>query len=375
MKDVIIVGGGLSGLISSILLSRAGLDVTLYEKNSYPFHRVCGEYISNEVIPFLENHGLFPSHLDPSRIDQLTISSASGKSFHSPLDLGGFGISRYAYDEWLATSARESGVALHENTKVRHIQFDADSQQFTVESTGNGTENARLVILAHGKRSILDQQLQRPFLNERSPYIGIKYHMATDFPKDRIALHNFRGGYCGVSKVEGQRYNVCYLATRESLRTYGDIPTMEREVLFKNPHLKHLFEASDPLLDSPEVINEISFAIKSPTEGNLLIAGDAAGMITPLCGNGMAMAIHGAKLLAETILAHRTTEGFHLTEILKSYAQKWSQQFELRLKVGRMIQHGLFGKPLPSELAILLGKTVKPLTRALIKQTHGEPFS
>ena len=79
MKDVIIVGGGLSGLFNALLLSRAGLEVTLIEKKRYPFHRVCGEYISNEVIPFLEKHDLFPHDLEPATIEQFELTSIGGK--------------------------------------------------------------------------------------------------------------------------------------------------------------------------------------------------------------------------------------------------------------------------------------------------------
>ncbi|WP_317045319.1 FAD-dependent oxidoreductase [Formosa algae] len=51
--DVIIVGGGLAGLSSAIHLSKGNLNVLVIEKNSYPKHKVCGEYISNEVLPYL----------------------------------------------------------------------------------------------------------------------------------------------------------------------------------------------------------------------------------------------------------------------------------------------------------------------------------
>ena len=61
--DVIVVGGGLAGLINSILIRKAGFEVTLIERKKYPFHRVCGEYVSNEVIPFLKSEGLFPAEL------------------------------------------------------------------------------------------------------------------------------------------------------------------------------------------------------------------------------------------------------------------------------------------------------------------------
>ncbi|MCU0471065.1 MAG: FAD-binding protein, partial [Arcicella sp.] len=57
MYDIIITGGGLAGLVSSIILAKAGKSVLVIEKKKYPFHRVCGEYISNETRPFLTSIG------------------------------------------------------------------------------------------------------------------------------------------------------------------------------------------------------------------------------------------------------------------------------------------------------------------------------
>ena len=91
---IIIIGGGLSGLITSIRLAEAGFAITLIEKKKYPFHRVCGEYISNETLPFLKSFNLFPEKFNPPKIDQLQLTSVNGKEAFLKLDLGGFGISR-----------------------------------------------------------------------------------------------------------------------------------------------------------------------------------------------------------------------------------------------------------------------------------------
>ena len=103
---MIVIGGGLAGLINAILLKRSGLSVLLFEEKKYPFHRVCGEYISNEVIPFLKNHELYPEEFEPAPISQFRLTSISGQSLTMPLDLGGFGISRYVFDKWLAAKAK-----------------------------------------------------------------------------------------------------------------------------------------------------------------------------------------------------------------------------------------------------------------------------
>ncbi len=117
---------------------------------------------------------------------------------------------------------------------------------------------ADLVVGAFGKRSKLDVAMNRAFIHRRSPYVGVKYHVKTDFPSDSIALHNFQGGYCGVGSVEDGKVNLCYLAHRDGIRQHKNIIHFQEAVLFQNPHLKKIFTTSEFLLTVPETINEIS---------------------------------------------------------------------------------------------------------------------
>lgn len=372
MKDIIIVGGGLSGLFNAILLSRAGLEVTLIEKKRYPFHRVCGEYISNEVIPFLEKHDLFPHELGPASMEQFQLTSIGGRKLQMALDLGGFGVSRFAWDEWLSDHLKAEGADIKEGVSVNKIQFREDRFQCEL-STGEVSE-AHFVIGAFGKRSSLDKQQDRAFMQQKSPYVGVKYHIKSDFDDKTVALHNFRNGYCGINKVEKDRYNLCYLSHRDNVRKYGNIPEMERMVLHENPYLKDILHNSEFLLEKPEVINEITFEQKEPVHNHILMCGDSAGMITPLCGNGMGMAIHSANMLTKIILEHWSNKAARRTLIEEEYTYAWKASFEKRLWVGRKIQNW-FGHPFMSAFAVLAGRTIRPLSRALMKQTHGEPFS
>src|SRR5262245_24228421 len=114
--DVAIIGGGLAGLAAGILLSKQGHSVVLLEKEKYPFHKVCGEYISMESWEFLESLGVPLSQMQLPLIDTLFLTSTNGKSFQTQLPLGGFGISRYKLDSCLAEIAVKSGVRLIEET-------------------------------------------------------------------------------------------------------------------------------------------------------------------------------------------------------------------------------------------------------------------
>jgi flavin-dependent dehydrogenase len=366
--DVVVIGGGLSGLISSILLQKAGINVLLIEKKIYPFHRVCGEYVSNEVLHFLNRNDLSIDHLSPSSISQFEISAISGKKMSLDLDLGGFGISRYNFDNFLYQKAVAQGVDVLTD-EVSGVSFE--DNQFEIRLKNNSAINCEIAIGAFGKRSNLDSKLSRSFFTNPSPYIGVKYHIKCDIDKTIVALHNFEGGYCGINAIENNTVNLCYLSHRESLKKHKSIEDLEKNVLHKNPILKEIFNTAEHLWERPEVINEISFETKSLVENHILMCGDSAGMITPLCGNGMAIAIHSAKILCEEIIDYYNGERNRLV-LEKQYTKRWNNQFKLRLSVGRNIQK-LFGSGQLSELTVAISK-FKPMANYLIKQTHGQPF-
>src|SRR5579871_2477465 len=165
MYDVIIAGGGLAGLGLSIQLARAGYRVALFEKETYPYHKVCGEYVSLESWNFLEELGLPLSDWNLPIIRNLLLSAPNGQCIRQELPLGGFGISRYRLDAALADIARAEGVELHESTRVTDIRFQRNS--FTITTTG-GEFSARVACGTFGKRSNLDVRWKRAFIRRKS---------------------------------------------------------------------------------------------------------------------------------------------------------------------------------------------------------------
>ncbi len=183
-----------------------------------------------------------------------------------------------------------------------------------------------------------------------------------------MALHNFEGGYCGLNSIEEGKFNLCYLGSRDQLRKFGSVEEMERAILWKNPAIKQLFTESEFLFEKPEVINEINFEPKKPVEDHILMAGDSAGLITPLCGNGMAIAIHSGKMAAEAIITGKSRK-----EIESIYENSWRKEFETRLRVGRIVQN-LFGVKNASVLTRKLIQNIPFFAKQIIKNTHGKPF-
>lgn len=371
---VAIVGGGLAGLSLSILLAKAGHKVVLFEKEKYPFHKVCGEYISMESWNFLERLGLNLAQLNLPFIKKLLVSSPNGHFIKSDLDPGGFGISRYYLDNRLKEIASESGVTIHDETKVNEVLFE--DEIFLVKISGGQVE-ASMVAGSFGKKSNLDVKWQRDFIrqkpNKLNNYIGVKYHVKYDSPNDTIALHNFDNGYCGISKIEENKYCLCYLTTAKNLnKNEGSIKKMEEKVLCRNPFLNRIFSEAQFLFSEPVTISQISFDKKTQVQNHLLMTGDAAGMITPLCGNGMSMALHSSKIAFDSIdlfLAQKITR----EEMENRYASQWQQEFSSRLRNGRMIQK-LFGKVTLTNFFVKSIKHFPFLIQQMIRATHGREF-
>jgi len=366
--DVIIVGGGLAGLTSAIHLSKQNKEVLLVEKNEYPKHKVCGEYISNEVLPYLNSLGIYPLSEGAKQITKVHISTIKSNLIKGELPLGGFGMSRYFLDDLLVKKARSNGVKILKDT-VDSIQFKKDS--FTILTKSSGVFQSKITIGAFGKRSSLDQKMKRKFIQKKSPYLAVKTHVKGVFPENLVGLHNFKGGYCGVSKVENNAVNICYITDYRSFKKHKNITDFQEEVIFKNNYLRKIFKESTPIFEKPLTISQVSFQTKNPVEDHIIMCGDTAGMIHPLCGNGMGMAISSAQLACIRILQFLNGEIKTREGLEKQYLRDWNKEFKIRLKAGHFIAW-LFRNHTISQIAYSILKRIPSLLPKMIKFTHGK---
>ncbi|UKJ07309.1 NAD(P)/FAD-dependent oxidoreductase [Solitalea lacus] len=372
--DLAIIGGGLAGLSTAIQMNKLGYEVILFEKETFPFHKVCGEYIAMESWDFLQGLGVPLENMQLPKITRLHISDCRGKLLAHKLNPGGFGISRYSLDNELHQLAKQSGVVVYDNTKVLAIDF---YQGKSVIKTNSATFNAKVACGSWGKRANIDIKLRREFIHQppkkNQHFIAVKYHVKTDFPDDLIELHNFENGYCGISTVENNMQCLCYLTTAYNLQQCNnDIKKLEKTYLAKNPHLNQYFQFSKFIFNEPLVISQISFASKEAINDHIFMVGDAAGMIAPLCGNGMSMALHGSKLVVP-ILDNLLKGNLNRLDAERQYASIWKAQFNSRLRTGRWFQQ-LFGRPLVTNTALRALNSFPSLTSSLIGLTHGKPF-
>ncbi|MCS4168104.1 NAD(P)/FAD-dependent oxidoreductase [Sphingobacterium paramultivorum] len=368
--DVIIIGGGLAGLTSALHLSKQGFNVTLIEKHDFPRHKVCGEYVSNEILAYLHWLQVDVESLYPTHIQELEFTTEGGQMNRVRLPLGGIGISRYALDDLLYQQAKGNGCTIVIAT-VTGISFSADT--FAV-SFQDQVLRSKIVLGAYGKRSNIDQLLSRDFITKTSPWMAVKAHYSGDFPNDLIALHHFEGGYCGISKVEDDRINLCYLADVKTFKRYKNIGDYQKYVLSKNRHLKYFFEHNRLLFEKPLTISQFSFDKKSTVENHILMIGDTAGLIHPFCGNGMAMAIHSAKIASELVLEYYRGHIHSRKQLEKAYVKQWNQTFKRRLLFGRLLSR-LLSYKIGTAVLMKTASFFPKMLSWIIKQTHGNARS
>ena len=366
--DCAIIGGGLAGLALSIQLADKGHSVLLVEKNTYPFHKVCGEYISMESYHFIESLGLNLNELNLPIINTLHITAHNGHQIAAPLAMGGFGISRYTLDEKLATIAKQKGVILLENCRATDVTHQLHSSTIT---TSVGHFQAKIICGSYGK--ITPSFFERKNTSQKTNYIGVKYHIKIDFPSNVIELHNFKDGYCGISKIDNERQCLCYLTTSKQLKENGnDIKQLEQNVLMQNPKLKHYFSKAEFLFEKPLTISNVTFQKKEVYTNGVFLLGDSAGTIAPLCGNGMSMALRASQILTNQLhlFFNNTISKTDLTTI---YQNNWDAQFKRRIKTGIFLQR-FFGKKLSTFLVLTLLQLSPTLFKKIISLTHGDKF-
>jgi len=372
MKDaIVILGGGLAGLTAAIHLSKLGHCVSVIEKNTYPKHKVCGEYISNEVVDYFKWLDLETVFHQAQPITDFKLALSASHLAQVQLPLGGFGISRYLLDDVLYRKAKaQNCVFIHDVfTKI-----DFQNEVFSITLQSGAILESKIVLGAFGKRSTIDLQLKRSFIQKKSHWMAVKAHYKGNFPNEMVGLFPFEGGYCGVSKVENNRINVCYLVKTTIFKKYKNSSEFEKNVLHRNQGLSEVLSTSESCFDKPLAISQISFLPKQAVENHVLMLGDAAGLIHPLCGNGMAMAIHSAKIASELIHLSLQETNLNRNKLEESYIKAWNKTFKNRLTMGQLLSKIL----LNPKLTTLVLKTIARSPRFLqwmIKKTHGKPIS
>jgi len=290
--DVAIVGAGPGGSTLAALLARRGLSVALIDRDAFPRDKLCGEFLSYDALPIIE-----ALHVDLDDAPEIASCRVVGRNRTYAFDFPhpARGVSRMFLDAALHRCAIENGA--HAITATA-TAVSRDSVTFD-----GGSVRARVVAGAWGRWGRFDQQLGRAFVRDRSHRnFGFKRHYRGDGAKGVIELYSFAHGYLGVNDVENGITNICGLVHASRLQGHkGRWDSFVETIRAEEQPLESMYAryaaAQDGFLSSEPVI----FRARSAVEEGIFMIGDASGVIDPLTGNGMAMAMQSAVVAASFI--------------------------------------------------------------------------
>jgi len=371
--DVAIIGAGPAGSTLGALLVRRGISVVIIDRDAFPRDKLCGEFLSYDVEPILEAMGLLRQIDDfgaePIRSCRLTVGS---NRYEFEFPKAARGISRYTFDDLLLSRAAEYGARRYDGWIAEQIT-PGETARITVRSDEGElqTIEARIAVGAWGRWGRLDRQLGREFVRDRiHRHYGFKRHYKRR-PGDEgvVSLYSFNDGYLGVSPVEENQTNVCGLVhMKRLLGLRGGWPAFTEKIGNEHPEIGKVFASIEPLQSQFLSSDPVIFAAKSPLHQGIVMVGDAAGMIDPLAGDGLAMGIQSALLAAGSIF--QKLQGGRIAEgALERYEAAWRSWFEGRIRWSRGIAIGLCS---PFTLGLLMKIIRSPRAgEFLLRRTRG----
>ena len=269
MKEIKIIGGGLAGLALGLGLRNKNVPCTLYEKNDYPRHKVCGEFISGVSQETLERLGILETLTKCCSVPKVQWFIKNRKIFEMDFDSDGMGISRYLLDSLLAKLFIEKGGKIIK--KRYHLSHPQEG-----------------FVSAIGKP-----------LNKGGNWIGLSMHIVGTQTID-LEMHSGVGGYVGLSPVEDGKTNLTGLFLKDSkLRGKGKALIIE---YLKSVGLTNL---ANSIINKESIEGSFcaisGFKFGSFKKNNEFSIGDSSKLIPPFVGNGMSMAIESADIASEKL--------------------------------------------------------------------------
>jgi flavin-dependent dehydrogenase len=384
MLDVLIVGAGPAGAVAGTVLARAGARVRLVERATFPRSKLCGDTVNPGTIACLKRLGL-DADLDTRGlpVDGMRVTGEGGVVIDGcyPQGQSGRAILRRDLDWLLLQQALAAGCECESAVAVRRAAVDDTHGARRVTGVivgangGERTISARVTIAADGRHSTIAFGLglashpRRPRRWAVGAYFeGVTRHRASlrsapaSEPATLGEMHVRRNCYVGVAPVPGGLTNVCLV--RPSGPADPDLADPEAlltRALARDSMLRDRF-ADARLVAPPVVLGPLAVDVPRAAIDGLLLAGDAAGFIDPMTGDGLRFAVQGGELAALAALGaleHGWT-GVHarlLADRHRAFAGKWRFNRALR---------ALVSSPRTIDAAALAARLAPSVLRAVI---------
>ena len=349
--DVVIAGGGPAGASAAIHLARKNVRVLLLEQKTFPRPKLCGEFISPECRQHFERLGVTEeiSAAEPALLSQTIFYSRRGPSVSIPSSWFGsgraLGLSRARMDNALLQTAKHVGVEVLENASVIDLlQVDGCVRGVRAKVDGHELERTSLLTIdATGRARALERKLSTGKRKQsgRAKLVAFKAHFEnTNVAPGVCEIYSYPGGYGGLSTIEGNLSNLCFIVSTAAVRrARSDPELLLNETVKRNRRAANTLKGATRCSDWLSVALE-SFGRQTPNPAPGLIAiGDSASFIDPFTGSGMLMALESGELAAKVFVRQRDKfRNVSLAQLSREYASEYRLRFGSRLRISGLLR-------------------------------------
>jgi geranylgeranyl reductase family protein len=318
--DVAVVGAGPAGAAAAITLARAGCDVVLLDKATFPRDKFCGDGLTAGALRRLEDLGLDPAAVASwTDVHDVVLRTPAGRevAFELPRERGRFAaVARRAdLDAALVDVARRAGAEVLDGHAVTAVRQDDDAVHLTAE--GVGTVDARYVVAADGMWSPVRKLLGVEVAGYRGEWHAFRQYVDGVSPEASRALFvsfepDFLPGYFWSFPVGEHGANIGFGIQRGHSFRVGAMKALWPEILAR-PHIRRLL-GPDAVAEGPHRAWPIPARIDqmSTHHGRTLFVGDAVAATDALTGEGIGQALATGMWAADAIVAQRSGHHPHV---------------------------------------------------------------
>jgi flavin-dependent dehydrogenase len=310
MIDVLVVGAGPAGAIAGWRLARAGVRVLIVDRERFPRYKLCGDTLNPGAVALLNSLPFrAPPPLDAARplAGMLVTGPHARVEARYGSGIVGRAIERRVFDQWLLTEAVAAGASFEDRVTVRSAMVDSSARKAVVRGASVRTSAraqvqllARFTLAADGRSSVMARSLglaRHPRAPRRWAFgtYATNVHGTSDLGE----MHIRGRQYIGVAPLRDSFSNICVVT---GPRPVGRTPLgIVRTQIDADPVLRARF--ADARFDAPvAVLGPLAVEADASGLDGLLLAGDSAGFIDPMTGDGLHLALRGGLLAADEIL-------------------------------------------------------------------------